>query len=185
MSTPAAERRIPVGPLAGLAGALLLLVSLFMDWWAGATAFTAFEVLDLLLAALALACIVGHAAALGARIPGVETGPRVTLALGALALLIVLSQVLNDPPAIAASGRDSAAGIWLALGGSVLMLAGGALTVARIAVAVDPEGERVSKRSRGPVAVTPGEPAAARMRRRAAARARASVESDPDRLAEP
>ena len=180
MSTQAAERRIPVGPLAGLAGALLLLVSLFIDWWEGATAFTAFEVLDLLLAALALACIAAHAAAFGARIPGFEVGPGVTLAVGALAFLIVLSQVVNDPPAIVALGRDSAFGIWLAVGGSFLMASGGALTSARIAVAVDPEGERVSKRPRGPVAVTPREPAAARMRRRAAERARAAAERDPD-----
>ena len=60
-------RRIEIGPLAVLAGSLLLLVSLFLDWYelqpdTGFTAFTVFEFLDLLLAALAL---LGGAAALG------------------------------------------------------------------------------------------------------------------------
>ena len=175
MSEPGAERRIPLGPLAGLAGALLLVVSLLLDWWDGVSAFTAFEVLDLVLAALAVGSIAVFAIALGARLPGFEPGRGVALGLAALAFLIVVSQALNDPPAIAGSGRGPAAGLWLALGGSLLLLAGGVLAAARISLALDPEqgGARTP-------APDPPEPAAARMRRRAAARAAAArTEAEP------
>jgi hypothetical protein len=178
VSVEAGERRIPVGPIVGLAGAALLLVSLFLDWWEGTAAFTAFEVLDLVLVALVLAEAVVLAGLLGARLPGLEPAPGLALAAGLAALVVVLSQLLNDPPAIAATDRGAAAGIWIALGGSMLMLAGGALVAARIAVALDPGEGRTSRRPRGPVAEPPREPAAAAMRRRAAARARAAAEAE-------
>jgi len=102
------QRRIPVGPLIGLLGAVLLLVSLFLNWWNGVTAFTAFEVLDLLLAALAIGAAMSLAEAAGARMPaGVALGAALALPLGLLALLIVFSQIVNDPPAIAGSDRLS------------------------------------------------------------------------------
>jgi hypothetical protein len=173
----AGERRIPVGPFVGLAGAALLFVSLFLDWWEGTAAFTAFEVLDLMLVALVAAEAVVLAGLLGARLPGLEPAPGLALAAGLAALVIVVSQLLNDPPAIAGTGRGTAAGIWIGLGGSLLMLASGGLVAARIAVAVHPTEERFSRRPRGRVAEPPPEPAAAAMRRRAAARARAAPES--------
>ena len=189
MSAEALERRIPVGPLAGLPGAALLLVSLFLDWWEGTAAFTAFEVLDLVLVALALGAVFVHARALGAPLPGAELPTGLVGALGVVAFVLVMSQVVNEPPAIVASGRGAATGIWLGLAGSVLMLVGGTLVAARIAVALDADPERVSKRPRGPVAVKPPEPAAAKMRRRAAAGARAAAaakgDPEPDRPAAP
>jgi hypothetical protein len=184
VSAEAGERRIPVGPLAGLAGAVLLLVSLFVDWWEGTTAFTAFEVLDLMLVALVVAEVVVLAGLLGARLPGLEPAPGLALAAGLAALVIVVSQLLNDPPAIAGTGLGTAAGIWIGLAGSLLMLAGGGLVAARIAVAVHPSEERFSRRPRGPVAEPPPEPAAAAMRRRAAARARAAAEAEAEHEAE-
>ena len=50
--------RIPIGPLVAALGAVLLIVSLFLDWYGARTAFTVFEVLDLLLVLGALATIV-------------------------------------------------------------------------------------------------------------------------------
>ena len=48
-------RRLEAGPLLVTLGALLLLVSLFLDWFAGgATAWQAFEVWDLVLFVLAV-----------------------------------------------------------------------------------------------------------------------------------
>ena len=62
-----------------------------------------------------------------------------TLLVAALALVIVLTQVVNDPPAIAArDGNDQDIGIWLALAGAALMVAGAVLSTARIAIAVEP-----------------------------------------------
>lgn len=181
MSVEAGERRIPVGPLAGLLGAALVLVSLFLDWWERTSVFTAFEVLDLVLAALAIGELVVLAGLLGARLPGLEPAPGLALAAALAAFGIVVSQLLNDPPAIAVTGRGAAVGIWIALGGSALMLAGSALVAARISVALQPGEERRSRRQRAPVAAPPPEPAAAAMRRRAAARARAAAEAERQR----
>jgi hypothetical protein len=114
--------------LAGL-GAVLLLVSLFLAWFdPGGSAWTVFEVIDLLLAALALAAVV---AALD-RI-GIRWAPAVPLPLwiaGVLVFVLVGSQLINRPPA--ASGSDVDTGGWLALGGAALMLVGGLLSRARI-----------------------------------------------------
>jgi hypothetical protein len=133
------ERRFEIGPLAGAAGALLLLVSLFLDWYGQFTAFTVFEVLDLVLAGLAVASLVSLAERLGARLPGgVGLGGTAALPLGVVALVIVLSQLLNHPPA--AVDLDPQIGLWLALGGAALLVAGSLLAMARISLAVDVEG---------------------------------------------
>lgn len=150
------ERRISIGPLVGILGAVLLLVSLFLDWYEDISGFTVFEVLDLLLAALALAAIVALANALGARLKGAGAlDGRTALPIAALAFLIVVSQLLNDPPAVAGGDRDPDIGIWLALAGSLLLLAGALLSVARISLALDLE--RREGRDR-PGAQEPGAP---------------------------
>ena len=48
-------RRFDIGPLIVAVGSLVLLVSLALDWYSGETAWGAFEVADVLLAALAIA----------------------------------------------------------------------------------------------------------------------------------
>ena len=144
------ETHLPIGPLIAAIGAIILIVSLFLDWYDGLTGFTVFEFLDLLLMALALAALFALASAMGAvRTP---VRPGVLLGIGMLALIIVLSQVVNDPPAVAGpNGRDQATGIWLALGGAALMVAGAVLSTARIAIAVEPR----SRAAAPPAAATP------------------------------
>jgi hypothetical protein len=141
------ERRIALGPLVGTLGSALLAVSLFLDWWDGVTAFTAFEVLDLVLLALAS----GTAAALlteaGLPLPRSPLSGR-ALPLAALALLIVLTQIVNDPPLVlGGSGPDHATGIWLALAGGVLMTAGALVTASKISLAVDVRRRDTTSRS--------------------------------------
>jgi hypothetical protein len=141
MSTRTRETQIPVGPLVAAIGAILLIVSLFLDWYDHLTGFTVFEFLDLLLVGLAVVTLASLADAMGV----VRTGmrPGLPLVLGVLALLIVLSQVVNDPPAVAGpNGSDQDTGIWLALAGSALMVAGAVLSTARIAIAVEPRAAR-------------------------------------------
>ena len=147
----AGERRIPLGPLVGVLGAVLLGVSLFLEWWDGITAFTAFEVLDLVLLALALgtaAALVGETGVAVPRTPA--TGRALPLAL--LALVIVLVQLVNDPPLVlGGSGPAHATGIWLAVGGSVLMTVGALVTGSRISLAVDVRRrEQTTRRDNGP-----------------------------------
>lgn len=144
------EQHIPLGPLVASVGALLLLVSLFLDWYGQVTGWTVFELVDLLLAGLALWALVGLASALGlVRLP--ETA-LVVLAPALLALVVVGVQIVNDPPAVAGpAGPDKDIGIWLALGGAGLMVAGAVLVTTHISLAVE-------ARDREPARDTAAEP---------------------------
>jgi hypothetical protein len=135
-------------------GAVLLLVSLFVDWYEGLTAFTVFEFIDLLLTGLALVTLGLLASAMGL----VRMPERSGLAFGValFAFVIVLSQVVNDPPAVVgATGREQDTGIWLALGGTALMVAGAVLSSARIAIAVEPRTPRPAAPSPEPAPSAP------------------------------
>jgi hypothetical protein len=137
MSAHRRETLIPVGPVLAAIGAILLIVSLFLDWYEGITGYTVFEFLDLLLTALAAVTLVALVDAIGLIRSGMR--PGVPLIVSTLALVIVLTQVVNDPPAVAGSrsiAQDT--GIWLALAGAALMVAGAVLATARIAIAVEP-----------------------------------------------
>ena len=90
-------RRIEAGPVLVGLGAVVVLVSLFLDWYEpNVIAWEAFEVLDLLMAALALAAIV---AAVGTVRPDAAVIERHQLPLIVAALtVIVVSQILDPPP---------------------------------------------------------------------------------------
>lgn len=129
------ERRIDGGAIAAGLGALILFVSLFLDWFEpDLSAWTVFETLDMVLAVLCLATfILVVPKALGRPVAG---GPpdSLLLGVGVAAFVIVGIQLLNHPPA--AIGLDEEVGAWLALGGAVLMLAGGVLSRTRITFSV-------------------------------------------------
>ena len=135
-------RRIEAGPvLVGLA-ALVLLVSLFLDWWEpDVTAWEAFEVLDLLLAALAIAALAG---AVGAIRPDATVVERHWLpAIAAAITIIVASQLLDPPPAVAG---DPETGAWLALGAAVVLCIGTLLSLGRVSFALTVEGRDTRRR---------------------------------------
>lgn len=131
---------LPIGPVVASAGALLLIVSLFLNWYEGdLEAFTVFEFLDLLLVLLALATIASLAGGLGLIRPA--PSPVVSLLVALFTIYVVASQVVNDPPAVAGDGGPGKEiGIWLALAGSALMVAGSILAFARISLAVEARG---------------------------------------------
>jgi hypothetical protein len=137
MSTPEPQStRLPVGPLVASVGAVMLIVSLFLDWYHGVTGFTVYEFLDLLLVLLALATIASLVGGLGIVQPA--RAPAIALAVSIFTVLVVASQLVNDPPAVAgAVGPGKDVGIWLALGGSVLMVAGALLAYATISLSVE------------------------------------------------
>jgi hypothetical protein len=130
--------RIDLGRALLLLGAALLFASLFVDWYEeGLTAWDAFEVLDLLLLALAAA-----AAYAALRPDGL---PRAAVpAIAGTALVIVVVQLLNPPPA--ASGLDPDVGAWLALAAAVVLVAGAVLALARISVSVQVAERDVRRR---------------------------------------
>jgi hypothetical protein len=129
------QTQLAVGPLVAALGAVILIVSLFLDWYETFTGFTIFEFLDLLLLLLALAMIAALAAGLG--LVRMAVPPGAALAVALLAIFVVVSQLLNDPPAVTGSGPDKDIGIWLALSGSALMVAGAVLSSAHISLALE------------------------------------------------
>jgi hypothetical protein len=136
-------RRIEAGPVLVGLGALILLISLFLDWYQPAvTAWEAFEVLDLLLAALAIAALV---AAVGAVRPEATVVERHWLpALAAAITIVVVSQILDPPPVLIDGDPDT--GAWLALGAAIVMCIGTLLTLGRVSFALTVEGRDTRRR---------------------------------------
>jgi hypothetical protein len=146
----------PIGPVLAVAGAVLLLVSLFLDWYDEISAWTAFEVLDLVLAALAIGTALSLLERLGVsrrRVGVMGAGAAIPMAVAAL--VIVVSQILNHPPA--AQDADPEVGLWLALAATALMSLGAILATARISVALDVD--RREPPSEAPTVTEPPPPA--------------------------
>jgi hypothetical protein len=154
------RQRIDLGAGLIALGAIALLISLFLDWYSpGISAWDAFEIVDW---GLAL-CAVGALVAVGMALRDGTTAPSWLPALIAAAVLLVVSQVVDPPPAAHGQSRDT--GAWLALGGIALMVLASALTAASISVTVDVRGRerrrRVAAVDRREAATTRREPAAA------------------------
>jgi hypothetical protein len=133
VNTVPRQEQLALGPLVAAVGAVLLIVSLFIDWYETFSGFTIFEFIDLLLVLLALATVASLASGLGLIRPVVS--PGVSLAVAVFAVLVVFSQIVNHPPG--ANGLEKDLGIWLALSGSALMVAGAVLGYAHISLAVE------------------------------------------------
>jgi hypothetical protein len=120
-------------------GAVVLLVSLFVDWYSpSGDAWAVFEVVDVLLAAAAVAALV----AIVPRYAGLQ---RALPAIAFGALFVVVVQIVDAPPS--ARGDEIEAGAWLALAGTALMAAGATLSAASISVTVDVRGRDRRRRS--------------------------------------
>ena len=135
-------RRIEAGPVLVGLGAVVLLVSIFLDWYEPhVTAWAAFEVLDLALAVLGLAAIV---AAAGALRPDLTVIERRTLPLIVAAMVVIVaSQILDPPPTV---DGDPTTGAWIALGSAVVIAAGTLLTLGRVSFALTVEGRDTRRR---------------------------------------
>jgi hypothetical protein len=145
------RRGIDGGRIVSALGAVLLLVSLFLEWYGfgngpdadGFSAWTAFELVDLILALLAIAAI---AAAFEFEFRGTTRLPEKTgAAAGAAALLLVAVSIINEPPA--AQGFDSQLelGAWLGLAGAAVMCAGALLSFNRISLVVTPRDRSATR----------------------------------------
>lgn len=137
--THAAPRNLELGALLIGAGALLLFISLFLDWYQpGVDAWSVFEAWDLVLALLAVTALVAVAGRMGFGPPRPASwllGPAIA------ALVIVIYAFLDPPPATnGLPDGDPDTGLWLALVGAALMTAGAILSVARISVAISTAG---------------------------------------------
>jgi hypothetical protein len=135
-------RRFEVGPLLVALGAAILLVSLFLEWYGTLTAWEAFEVVEVLLAVLAVAALT---IAVGLLLPDLGYVERrwLPLVVGA-AVILVIAQVIDPPPT--AVGEELEAGAWFAFGAVFLMSAGALLTFGRISFALSVEDRDVRER---------------------------------------
>lgn|GEM_PF-5967786 len=130
-------RRLDIGPVLLVVGAAVLVVALFLRWYGPLDAWAAFELVDLLLAALAVAT---GAIALAMLLPEADYLDRRALPwIVVAAFAIVAVQLLNPPPA-AGSGAKLGTGAWLALAATVAMIAGAVLSLGRVSFAVKVEG---------------------------------------------
>ena len=137
-------QRIDAGPVVAALGAVLLFLSLFLTWYEpDVSAWDAFESLDLILAGVAIAAGVCAAGRLGLRLAQ-DADPRMLPLLGAIAVAAVGVTLLQAPPSTGADDLDT--GAWLALGSSVLVLVGGALSAAQISVTVTIAGREGLRR---------------------------------------
>jgi hypothetical protein len=135
-------RRFEVGPILVALGALVLLVSLFLDWYGSLTAWEAFEVVEVLLGSLA---VIALAIAVGQLIPDLEYVERRWLPAVVLAVAVLVAAEIVDPPP-AAGGEDPASGAWIAFGSALVMFAGTVLTFGRVRFAVSVEGREFRER---------------------------------------
>jgi hypothetical protein len=135
-------RRFEVGPILVALAALVLLVSLFLEWYGPLTAWDAFEVVEVLLAALAVMALV---IAVGQVVPDLDYLERRWLPAVVLAIaVLVAAEMINPPPA--AGDEELGAGIWLAFGAAIVMFIGTVLTFGRVRFAVSVEGRQVRER---------------------------------------
>jgi hypothetical protein len=135
-------RRFEVGPILVALGALLLLVSLFLDWYGPLNAWEAFEVVEVLLAVLAVAALV---VAFGQLVPDLDLGDRRWLPVIVVAVAVLVAAELVDPPP-AAGDESIEQGAWLAFAAALVMLSGAVLTVGRISFAIAVEGRELRER---------------------------------------
>ena len=135
-------RRFEVGPILVALAAIVLLVSLFLDWYGPLTAWDAFEVVEVLLVALAVTALV---IAVGQLAPDLDYVERRWLPAVVLAIALLVAAEMIDPPP-AAGGEDLGPGIWLAFGAAVVMFAGTVLTFGRVRFAVAVEQRQTRER---------------------------------------
>jgi hypothetical protein len=135
-------RRFEVGPILVALAAIVLLVSLFLDWYGPLTAWEAFEVVEVLLGALAVMALV---IAVGQLAPDLDYVERRWLPAVVLAIALLVAAEMVDPPP-AAGGEDLGAGAWLAFGAAVVMFFGAVLTFGRVRFAVSVEGRQTRER---------------------------------------
>jgi hypothetical protein len=129
-------RRIDIGPLIVAVGSLVLLVSLFLDWYGDQTAWGAFEVADVLIAALAVAALVAAAGLIAAELAYLDRRwlPGLVLAL----TVLVVAEILSPPPSV--GGADPQPGAWIAFASVLVMLAGMVLSMGRVSFSFAIEG---------------------------------------------
>jgi hypothetical protein len=133
------RERFDVGTGLVALGAVLLLVSLFVDWFdPSGDAWAVFELTDLVLVGCAICGLV-------AVVPRYSGLARAIPVIAFAALAIVAVQLVDPPPAARGDGLDS--GAWLALAATAVMAVGATMSAASISVTVAVRGRERGRRS--------------------------------------
>jgi hypothetical protein len=135
-------RRFEIGPVLVALAALLLLVSLFLEWYGPLSAWDAFEVVDVLLAVLAVGALVGG---IGTLVPDLAYVERRWLPPIVFAVAVLVAAEIIDPPPAAADLTPDI-GAWIGFAAAIAMLLGAVLSVGRISLSVSVEGRDVRER---------------------------------------
>jgi hypothetical protein len=134
-------RRFQVGPILVFLGAIVLLVSLFLEWYGSLAAWDAFEMVDVVLAVLAIAAVIS---AVGVIAPDVAYVDRRWLpAFGLGAAVLIAAQL--DPPPVAAD-ETAGTGAWIAFASALVMVVGAVLSFGRVSLAVSVDNQDVRER---------------------------------------
>jgi hypothetical protein len=116
-------------------GAVVLFVSLFLTWFEPSrTAWTVFEIEDLVLAALALFTLYAAANGISPTTPERSIPGSVVRYAGIAVLVIVVATLIQRPPGALHSAPQI--GAWLALVAGALITIGGVLFHARVSIVV-------------------------------------------------
>ena len=128
--------RINGGQALVAVGAIALIVSLFLSWYEpGRSAWTVFEVWDIVLAAIGIAAVTAVVPARRTDVRDEHIVPERWLpALAGAALVIVVVSLINHPPAARGSSPD--VGAWLALAAAIVLSAGAILSRARVSLII-------------------------------------------------
>jgi hypothetical protein len=134
-------QRINASLILVVVGAVALFVSLFLNWYeprfAGEPALSgwnAFELLDILLAALALVAIAAVVPIPRGPAPATLVASRWLPWFGLAAVVLVVVSLLNDPPGARDRGLD--VGAWIGLAGAMVLALGAMLSYARVSLVV-------------------------------------------------
>jgi hypothetical protein len=124
-----------MGHVVAAVGAIALFVSLFLDWYEpGFSAWTVFELVDVLLAVIAVLVVLAAAEDFLRRPTPPLSAGRWLPGLAAAALLLVVVSIVNNPPAVVDAGEEI--GAWIALAGAILIGLGALLAEWRISVVI-------------------------------------------------
>ena len=135
-------RRFEIGPIIVAIGALVLLVSLFLEWYGDLTAWGAFELADILLAALAAAALIAAVGLLAPELSYVD-GRRLP-ALAVAVTVLVAVELISPPPFVGEA--DPETGAWLAFAAAIVMLLGAALSLGKVSFSLSIEGRERRQR---------------------------------------
>jgi hypothetical protein len=140
--------RINGGQALVVLGAIALVVSLFLHWYEpDRSAWTVFEVWDVVLAGIGVAAILSVIPVRRRDVRGERLVPERWLPfLAGAALVIVVVALVNHPPAARGAGLQF--GAWLGLGAAVVLVAGAILSKARISLVITLKPNEGTGRSR-------------------------------------